>query len=134
MNDTIVVFDRIRENIKIMRRETLGEVSIEASIRPEPDDSDFGTDVSDCAFTVSLWWRSTSRLLSGAGHRHCDRHIFLNRGRRSYAGLLTGLAGREEGKHPFPRCTGESSRQGVKKQDRKWSLREQNGPYRCPIH
>jgi len=31
MNDTIVVFDRIRENIKIMRRETLGEVSIEAS-------------------------------------------------------------------------------------------------------
>lgn len=26
MNDTIVVFDRIRENIKIMRRETLGEV------------------------------------------------------------------------------------------------------------
>src|SRR5256886_2488930 len=26
MNDTIVVFDRIRENIKIMRRETLSEI------------------------------------------------------------------------------------------------------------
>src|SRR5205814_4080649 len=26
MNDTIVIFDRIRENVKIMRRETLSEI------------------------------------------------------------------------------------------------------------
>ena len=33
-NDTIVVFDRIRENIKLMRREKLSEIVNRVSIRP----------------------------------------------------------------------------------------------------
>ena len=55
MNDTIVVFDRIRENLKISRRESLAE-SDQHEHQPdaEPDDSDSGltflTALSLCLF------------------------------------------------------------------------------------
>ena len=69
MNDTIVIFDRIRENLKLMRREKLESlINIEHQPDPEPDRADLGSDVPDGAVVVpvrrpgvericvSRWW------------------------------------------------------------------------------
>ena len=46
-NDTIVIFDRIRENLKLMRREKIGRNrQQEYQSDPEPDDLDRGVNVS----------------------------------------------------------------------------------------
>ncbi len=48
MNDTIVTFDRIRENLKILRREELENADQqEREPDPEPHRADLGTDVAD---------------------------------------------------------------------------------------
>ena len=52
MNDTIVIFDRIRENLKFSRRESLEAVMNRAVNQTlEPDRDDFGSDLpdGDCA-------------------------------------------------------------------------------------
>ncbi len=69
MNDTIVVFDRIRENLRLSRREVAarrGESQHQSD--SEPDGADIGSDIYDCAFVVcvrrtgicgafrSRWW------------------------------------------------------------------------------
>ena len=55
MNDTIVIFDRIRENLKLSRREPLEKV-MNTRHQPdaEPDDHDLGPDVSDGDRTVPV--------------------------------------------------------------------------------
>ena len=56
MNDTIVVFDRIRENLAMNRRESLADV-VNRSINQTLSRTVIcvGTDVSDGAVPVSVW-------------------------------------------------------------------------------
>ena len=98
MNDTIVVYDRIRENIKLLRREAAGRHrQQEHQPDAEPDDSNFGLDISHRTLVVCVRGRSAARLLAGAGDRHPDRHLFVDRGRGSDAGGLPGVADPEDG-------------------------------------
>jgi preprotein translocase subunit SecF len=64
MNDTIVVFDRIRENLRLSRREPLarpGESQHQPD--PEPDRAHLGPHLSHRAFAVHLRRRGAERLL-----------------------------------------------------------------------
>ena len=94
MNDTIVVFDRIRENLRLTRREPLSDRG-QSQHQPdaEPDGSYLGTDVPHGAVAVYLRRRGPARLLLRAGDRHSDRHLLVDRGGGADAGGLSGLAG-----------------------------------------
>ena len=106
MNDTIVVFDRIRENIKLLRAEQPGRHrQQEHQPDPEPDHPDLGLDLPDGAFAVCVRRRGAARLLAGAGDRHHDRHVFVDRGGGPNAGCLSGLAGTESGPGGIERMT-----------------------------
>jgi len=78
--------------------------------------------------SLYLFGENTSRLLSGAV-------IGIVIGTYSSIAVAAPMlvayqdwrAGKR-GNTPSPACTGESSRQGVKKQDRKWSLRSKTDP------
>ena len=100
MNDTIVVFDRIRENLRISRRETLTERG-ESQYQPdaEPDGSHLGPNLPHRPVAVPLWRRGPARLLLRAGHWHPDRYLFVDCRGRSDAGGVPGVAGqaRQEG-------------------------------------
>ncbi len=56
MNDTIVVFDRIRENLRLSRREALPDL-VNRSINQtlEPDRAHLGSDLPDGAVALYLW-------------------------------------------------------------------------------
>ena len=56
MNDTIVIFDRVRENLRLMRREPFAEI-VNKSINQTllAHDSDQRTDLSDRSGTVLSW-------------------------------------------------------------------------------
>ena len=97
MNDTIVVFDRIRENIKLMRREPLAEI-VNKSINQTLSRTilHLGIDLPDGAFAIYFRRRGAARLLAGTGDRHPDRHLFVDRDCRSHAGLVPGMACQEE--------------------------------------
>jgi hypothetical protein len=92
-NDTIVVFDRIRENIKLMRREKLSEIvnrSINQTLKQNHLDS--RANLPYRTRTLFVRRRGASRLQSRAGHRHLDRNLFVDRHCGSDSGGLSGLA------------------------------------------
>ncbi len=111
MNDTIVVFDRIRENLKLMRRESLSDI-VNKSINQtlEPNHSDFGPDVPDGAVAVCVRRRSVAPILAGPGDRNSDRHVFVDRDCGANAGRLPGLA-RQESWASGSRAHGSGPRQ-----------------------
>ena len=56
MNDTIVVFDRIRENLRLSRREAAARRGqSQHQPDPEPDRSHLGTDLPHGAVAVYFW-------------------------------------------------------------------------------
>ena len=71
MNDTIVIFDRIRENLKLSRREPL-EAVINRSVNQtlEPDGDDVGPDVPDGDRAVSVRRAGAARVFVRAGGGH----------------------------------------------------------------
>ena len=98
MNDTIVVFDRIRENIKLLRREKLADI-VNKSINQTLSRTILTSGLTFLT-VLSLYAvrrRSAARVLAGAGDRHPDRDLLLDRDRRAHAGGLPGLAGAQGG-------------------------------------
>ena len=103
MNDTIVVFDRIRENLRLTRREPLADVvnrSINQTLSRTVLTS--GLTFLTVLSLVYLWRRGAAPLLLCPGDRHPDRHLFVDRGGGAYAGGLPGLArkARQSGRLP----------------------------------
>ena len=92
-NDTIVVFDRIRENIKLMRREKLSDI-VNRSINQTLSRTILtaGPDLPYRACTLFVRWRGASRLQPRTGHRHFDRDVFVDRHCGPDSGGLSGLA------------------------------------------
>ena len=78
MNDTIVIFDRIRENLKMSRREPL-ELVMNQSHQPdpEPDRDDFGSDVPDGDRAVPVRRAGAERVFVCAGVRNYCRDVFF---------------------------------------------------------
>ena len=113
MNDTIVVFDRIRENLALSRRESLADV-VNRSINQTLSRTVIylGPDVSDRAVAVSVWRRGAARLLVRAGGRHPDRDVLVDRGGGADAGGVPGLAG-EAGARQLHPCQRAKTGQGV---------------------
>ncbi len=89
MNDTIVIFDRIRENLKIMRREPL-ESLMNKSVNQtlSRTDDDFGPDVPDGDRAVHLWRSGAARIFVCAGLRHHCRNVFVGFHRQSDRAVL----------------------------------------------
>ena len=57
MNDTIVVFDRIRENLRISRREQFdGSGQPQHQPDSEPDRAHLRPDIPHRAFSLHFWW------------------------------------------------------------------------------
>ena len=93
MNDTIVVFDRIRENLALSRRETLSDVVNRSINQTLSSDRDLvWPDFLDGAESVPIRRSGSARLLLRAGHRDSDRDLFVDRGCGPDAGGLPGLA------------------------------------------
>ncbi len=97
MNDTIVVYDRIRENIKLLRREKLADV-VNKSINQT---------LSRTILTSGLTFLTVLSLyvfggevlrgiLAGPGHRNPDRNVFVDRSSGPNAGGLSGVAGAQK--------------------------------------
>ena len=79
MNDTIVIFDRIRENLKLMRREPL-EYADEQEHQSdlEPDDHDLRPDVPDGDRAVPVRRSGAARIFVRAGGGNYCRDVFLD--------------------------------------------------------
>ena len=93
MNDTIVVFDRIRENLALVAQgiaDRCGEPQHQPDA--EPDRDLLRADLPDGHEPVSLWRRGAARLLVRAGRRNPDRDLLVDRGGRAHAGGVSGLA------------------------------------------
>ena len=106
MNDTIVVFDRIRENLKLMRRETLGNAD-EHEHQPdaEPDHPDLGPDVPDGVVAVSVRRSGAERFFFCAGGWYYRRDLFVGFHRQSDCGVLAEFCRKAEkatGDRPWP--------------------------------
>ena len=89
MNDTIVIFDRIRENLKFMRRESL-ETVMNKSRQPdaEPHRHDLRADVSHGDRPVHLGRTGLARVLVRAGVRDYCRYVFFRvRGQSHRSGV-----------------------------------------------
>ena len=102
MNDTIVVFDRIRENLRLSRRESLPDVvnrSINQTLSRTVLTS--GLDVPDGAVAVYLRRPGSEGLFICAGDWDSDRHLFFDRGCRADAGGVAGVACEERKERSF---------------------------------
>ena len=78
MNDTIVIFDRIRENLKISRREPLESVMNRSDQPdPEPDGDDLGPDVPDGDRAVHLWRAGVAWVFVCVGVWNYCRNVFV---------------------------------------------------------
>ena len=107
MNDTIVVFDRIRENLRLSRREASdrpGEPQHQPDL--EPDGAHFGPHFPHCAFVVYLRWPGAQRILLCPGGGNSDRNLFIHCHRRPHAG---GLAGMARGQRQTPFASGRKT-------------------------
>ena len=102
MNDTIVVFDRIRENLALSRRESLPDV-VNRSINQTLTRTVISSGLTFLT-VMSLFLfggRGAARLLVRSGGRNRDRDVFLDRSGRAHAGGVSGLA-QEPGKDIEP--------------------------------
>ena len=89
MNDTIVTFDRIRENLKILRREEIGAADQqEREPDPEPNGADLGPDVADRSGSVHVRRPSAKRFRLRAGVWHYRWYLFVGFCRQSDPDLL----------------------------------------------
>ncbi len=88
-NDTIVIFDRIRENLRSMRRDSLHDV-INVSVNQTLSRTiiTVGHGAADRAGAVLLRRRSAARLRVHDGRRHHHRHLFEHLHRRGDRQLL----------------------------------------------
>ena len=94
MNDTIVVFDRIRENLRMSRSEPLrGSGEPQHQPDAEPDGVDLGADVPDRALAVPVWRRGVAWFFVRAGGGHFDRDVLVDCGGCADAGGVAGVAG-----------------------------------------
>ena len=92
-NDTIVVFDRIRENLKLMRREKLSDI-VNRSINQTLSRTILtaGLDVFDGSGLVFVRRRSVKWLFPGACYWHLNRDLFVDCHRGANSGCISGLA------------------------------------------
>ena len=97
MNDTIVIFDRIRENLKIMRREPLESV-MNKSVNQTLSRTimTVGSDVPDGDRAVYLGWSGTARVLVRAGLRYHCWNVFFGVYRQSDRFVLAQLYGQSQ--------------------------------------
>ena len=110
MNDTIVVFDRIRENLALSRRESLADLvnrSINQTLSRTVISS--GLTFLTVLSPVSVWRRSAAWLLVRACDRHSDWNVLVDCGGGTDAGGVPGVAG-EAGQDGQSACgkTGQS--------------------------
>ena len=94
INDTIVVFDRIRENLKLMRREKLADI-VNRSINQTLSRTILtaGLTFLTVLSLVLVRRRGAARVLLRPGNRHPDWYVFLDRDCGSDSGGVSGLAG-----------------------------------------
>jgi preprotein translocase SecF subunit len=94
MNDTIVVFDRIRENLRLSRRESLPDV-VNRSINQTLSRTVLTSGLTFLTvLSLYIFWRpGAERLLICAGGGHSYRHVLIHRRGRADAGGLAGVAG-----------------------------------------
>ena len=94
-NDTIVIFDRVRENLRAMRRDSLSDV-INVSINQTLGRTviTVGHGAADRAGAVLLRRRGAARLRVHDGRRHHHRHLLERVHRRGDRQLLARRARR----------------------------------------
>ncbi|MDR6357685.1 preprotein translocase SecF subunit [Pseudomonas psychrotolerans] len=93
LNDTIVVFDRVRENFRVLRKASLIE-NINRIDHPDPvaDPGDLDLDPARRGGPADLRWRQPVRFLPGTVHRRHGRYLLVD----LYRQRGTDLAGPEE--------------------------------------
>ena len=98
MNDTIVVFDRIRENLKLMRREKF-EPLVNSSINQTLSRTILTSGLTFLtAISLFLFARAgAERVRFRAGSWYYRRHVFFDLHRESDPDLLAELLGKPEG-------------------------------------
>ena len=93
VNDSIVVFDRIRENLKLMRREGLVQVvKPEHQPNPKPDHLDLRFNFYYSAFLVLVRRGRVAWLRVCTGHRRLSWDLLFHRHRRTDRGGLAAMA------------------------------------------
>ena len=119
MNDTIVVFDRIRENLRLSRRETLPDV-VNRSINQTLSRTVLTSGLTFLTVLSLLLFRraGAARLFVCAGGGHSDRNVFVDCGRGSDAG---GVAGVAQGEGQGGRASGEAG-QSLKQLASCWAI------------
>ncbi len=76
VNDTIVIFDRVRENQRLARRESLEKI-VNHGGEPDPvaHHHHGRHDVPGCRLALSLWRRGAARVRVHDARRHRYRHL-----------------------------------------------------------
>src|SRR5262249_1543510 len=135
MNDTIVIFDRIRENVKLMRREGLAGIG-KKSIKQTPSRAVLTfrrTYLTVLSFFI-FGGGGTSRVFRCPGGRHPNRYVFVGRRSSSHACGLYGMASPALGSGCYgPSGAGEQGQGSSQGIGRKFPrFREQFKRCRCP--
>ncbi len=93
MNDTIVVFDRIRENLRMSRREALPDV-VNRSINQTLSRTVLTSGLTFITVLVSIHLRrpGSQGFLVCARRRHSHWHVFVHRRGRTDAGRMAAVA------------------------------------------
>jgi preprotein translocase subunit SecF len=86
MNDTIVIFDRIRENLRLRRRDSLTQLTND-SINQTLSRTIITNGLTFVSVAAILR-RGAQGILAGAYYRHYRRHIFDSRRGKSHHALV----------------------------------------------
>ena len=132
MNDTIVVFDRIRENLRLVRRAiAVGDCEPEHQPDAEQNRADLRPDVFDRPVSISVWRGGAEWLFIRAGDRHPDRNVFLDCGGGADAGGLSGLARPDGARRLLCRPGNGRERKCRTACDARWESRLNSERIRC---
>jgi len=97
INDSIVVFDRIRENVKLLRNETFFNIiNNHQQVHQSdtlPNNDYFGHDVPFSLLPVAVWRRNPGRSFSGVGHGHPCGNLFIHCHRQPVSILVVQISG-----------------------------------------